>query len=60
MQFSSSSERSAESRTRSAACPMGSGHGGGRFIVGVLAVLAVTAFVQSWPEIVRYIKLRRM
>jgi uncharacterized protein DUF6893 len=54
------SGQSAERRTEDAACELSGGHVAGRLIIGGLALLAVTAFVQSWPEIVRYMKMRNM
>lgn len=53
------SEQSTEDRSERSTC-LASGHGAVRLIGAVLAVLAITAVVESWPEIVRYLKLRNM
>ena len=60
MQSPTRSGQSAEQRTEGAACPLSSGHAAGRLIVAGLALLAASAVIQSWPEIVRYLKMRSM
>ena len=60
METLSPSEQTAEYRSDRAAHAANSSSAAGRIILGALALLAVTAVLQSWSEIVRYIKMRNM
>ena len=60
METLSPSQQSAEYRTDDGLRKADNSSAAGRIILGALALLAVTAVVQSWSEIVRYIKMRNM